>query len=457
MDVVSIADRDPLRVLVPIGRDNRFDPDAAARANGEEPPPDADPAIPDAGPTFTAQHGTCVAAWRAPQFVRIDTMRIAEHRDELSGEVIVRSTVPGLERQLAQRRVPLLGTRAVSDLATYLAKRLRERELDWPELLEAAFVHAVRAHREGDPAIALDTVPARVGPRYAIPGLALADLSTFAWALPGQAKTWLAVAVGCAIQTGRHDILGIEPSAPLRVGFLDWELTEYDVAERARMICGGPAPSITYVRCQLAIWDELDRIERIVREHQLQYLVIDSADMAVGGVPPESSEAALRFNTAMRQLALGAFVTAHTTKDGAENAPFGSTFWLAQLRLGWFLKRDAAVGTGFTLAAFCKKASTDHEPAPIAWSLSFADGRALFERTDVRDAPDLARGVPLRSRLQHALMHGPRIIADVADELEEKPDTVARVLRRYAGKQFVRQAGPDGVDRWANLATEAAS
>jgi len=403
-------------------------------------------------PTFTAKHGAYVATWRHPQYVTIEIERFADSRGELSAEVIVRSTVPSLERQLAQRRLPLLGPRAVSDLAAYLAKRLRERAIDWPELLETAFVGAVRAHREGDPATLLSTVPARIGPRYVLPQLALADLPTFAWAQPGQAKTWLAIAVACAVQSGRRDILGIEPAAALRVGFLDWELTEFDVAERARMICGGAAPAITYVRCQLALWDELDRLARIVREHELEYLVIDSADMACGGVPPETSEAALRFNTAMRQLALGAFVTAHTTKDGAENAPFGSTFWLAQLRLGWFLKRDESVGRGFTLAAYCKKASTDREPAPIAWSLSFDDGRARFERTDVRDAPDLARGVPLRSRLQHALATGPRLIVDVASELDEKPETVGRVLRRYADKLFIRQAGPDGVDRWANLA-----
>lgn len=422
--------------------------DAIAREErGEEPPPDG-------LLRFRASHGVCTASWGAPLHVAIELDRFADSRGELSAEVVVRSTVPGLERQLAQRRLPLLGPRAISDLAAYLAKRLREREVDWPELLETAFVRAVRAHREGDPAIPLSTVPARVGPRYALPQLVLADLPTFAWSLPGQGKTWLAIAVACAIESGQREVLGIQPNAPLHVGFADWELTEFDVAERARMICGGAAPAITYVRCQLAIWDELDRLERIQREHAIDFWVIDSADMACGGVPPESSEAALRFNTALRRLGGKAFVTAHTTKDGAPDAPFGSTFWLAQLRLGWFLKRDEAADGAFTLAAFCKKASTDREPAPIAWSLSFDDGRARFERMDVRDAPNLARGVPLRSRLQHALASGPRLIVDLAEELDEKPETVGRVLRRYAGKQFVRQAGPDGVDHWANLAKE---
>ena len=442
-----------------------FDPDESARETGHSHEiPSAVPRIVEVPRDtatnsgepfrFAAHHGICTATWGYPIFIEVEIGRFADGRDELRAEVIVRSTVPGLETQLAQRTVPLLGSRAVPDLARYLKDRVKGRVVDFADILETAFVRAVSAHREGEPAIGLDTVPTRVGPRYVLPQLALADLPTFAWAQPGHAKTWLAIGVACALQSGRREVLGIEPAASRRVGFFDWELTEFDVAERARMLSGGDAPAITYVRCRLALWDELDRLTRIVREHRLDYLVIDSADMACGGVPPDSSEAALRFNSALRQLGLGSFVTAHTTKDGAENAPFGSTFWLAQLRLGWFLKRDQTAGSGFTLAAFCKKASTDREPAPLAWSLSFEEGRARFIRTDVRNSPDLSRGGPLRWRIQYVLRSGPRLVTEVAEDLEEKPESVARVLRRYGKTLFTRQAGEDGIDRWANLEKE---
>jgi hypothetical protein len=443
--------RDPMGAVIPLGR---------TRSSSDD-----DPEIPDApldvpgglaahGLRFNASDGVCVATWGPPVFIEMTFDRFADERSELTAEIIVKSTVPGLERQIYQRRLNLLSARSVSEHAKALDAKTRERELNFSELLEPVLMQVISAYREGDPAIALNQVPPRLGSRWAIPQLALLDLPTFAWALPEQAKTWLAVAVACSLQTGRRDILGLEPSGSLNVGFVDYEQTEYDIAERAAMICGGEAPPITYVRAKLALWDELDRLLRIKREHRLNYFVIDSAGMACGGLPPESSEAALRFNTAGRRLGVGHFVTAHTTKDGAENTPFGSVFWLAQMRLGWLTKREDDSENGFTLAAFCKKASTDRRPSPLAWSLSFADSRVRFQRADVRDVPELAGLVPLRGRLQHALATGPRLISDLAAELDAKADTVRRTLERSEGKSFVRVPGAAEGDpqRWANLA-----
>lgn len=111
-----------------------FDADAIAHEAGEEPPPDAPDEDPRRLLRFTASQGACTVSWGAPLYVQVELDRFADSRDELSAEVIVRSTVPGLERQLAQRRLPLLGPRAVTDLASYLAKRRSDPVVDWPEL-----------------------------------------------------------------------------------------------------------------------------------------------------------------------------------------------------------------------------------------------------------------------------------------------------------------------------------
>lgn len=405
---------------------------------------------------FSASHGACTATFGAPLHVAIDLDRFSEDRGELRAEVVVRYTAPGLTRQLlSPRRVPLLGTRSLGELAKDLGTRMHD--VDWRELLEYAFTEAVHAHREGEPAIALPDVPQRLAARYALDPLALNDLLTVAWSRPGEGKTWLACAVAAALQTGRADLLGLAPAAPLRVGILDWEDDSFTKAERVRAIAGSPVPGIVYVACRSAIWDELDRIMRIVRERALDYLIVDSLGMACGGVPPESSEAALRCGTAMRRLGLGIFATAHVPKNGTdESAPFGSIFWLAQLRLGWFVKREQDMSeSSFRLGLFCKKSNNDRSPAPLAYDVAFDDGCARFDRKDVRDTPELAGRVSLRWRLQHALTSGPRLIHDLAEELEEKPETVSRTLRRYERKDFVRAPGPDAVDRWANLAETA--
>lgn len=466
VDVSVDPKRDPIAQLVPGPVRRRSvpqDPEpvdeyeleaiAALQSDADRP---ATPPPAQAVMSFAASHGACTASWAAPLYVKIELDRFGDDRGELRAEVVVRYTAPGLERQLlAPRRVPLLGTRAHTDMVRDLATRMRD--VDWRDLLEQAFTEAIRAHREGEPAVSLPDVPVRLAARYALKPLALQELLTVVWSRPGEGKTWIACAAAVALQTGRGDVLGLAPARPMRVGILDWEDDAFTKAERARAIAGQPVPAITYIACRGAIWDELDRIVRIVRERELEYLILDSLGMACGGLPPESSEAALRCGTAIRRIGLGTLATAHIPKNGQdESAPFGSVFWLAQLRLGWFLKRDQeASESGFRLGLFCKKSNNDRAPAPLAFDVAFDAGRARFARRDVRDVPELATRVPLRWRLQGALKAGPRLIHDVAEELEEKPDTIGRTLRRYVDRDFVRLPGPDGVDRWANLARDA--
>lgn len=454
----------------------RFDPDAVARANGETPHPDIEPPIPDevfdpdavgrahgekppaevphpALMRFEAKHGACVASWGDPIFVTIELDRFAVSHDELKAEVVVRYTAPGVKRQLlAPRRVPLLGTRAPSELAKDLSARMPD--VRWRELIEDAFTRAIEAHREGEPAVLLDTVPPSITPLYAMERLALMALLTMGWSRPGEGKTWIATAIAVALQMGRADVLGLAPARPMRVLFLDWEQDEHVVAERVRAIAGERVPDIVYLACRGAIWDELEHIQRTVRAHAIEFLIVDSVGMACGGVPPESSEAALRFGTALRRIGLGCFATAHLPKNAVdESAPFGSIFWLAQLRLGWLVKRQQELGTsGFTLGLFCQKANNDRLAEPLGYDVTFDGGRTHFCRRDVRDVPELADKVSLRWRIQHALASGPRLIVDLAEALDDKPDSISRTLRRYAGKDFVRIVGEDNVDRWANLA-----
>ncbi len=424
-----------------------FDPDPIGRSYGEEPPADADPPLPvRALLDFRVKQGSCIAGWGAPLYVTIELDRFGDERGELRAEVVMRYTAPGLERQLlAPRRVPLLGTRAIAELARDLAKR--QSGIPWPELLELAFTEAIGAHREGEPPIALPDVPTRIAPLYALQPLALRDLLTVVWSRPGEGKTWIACAVAAALQSGRDDILGLAPSRSMRVGILDWEDDQFTKAERVRAITGDPVPGITYVACRSAIWDELDRITRVVRERELEYLIVDSLGMACGGLPPESSEAALRCGTAIRRLGLGTFATAHLPKDGAnESAPFGSIFWLAQLRLGWFVKRQVeTTDADFTLGLFCKKSNNDRTPMPLGYEVAFEGLRATFRRRDVHDVPELAGKLSVKERILGALRSGPKTIEELAGELcvDEKQihARVSEVLR-WRTPAIIRR--PDG-------------
>ncbi|MGH2500090.1 MAG: AAA family ATPase [Candidatus Limnocylindria bacterium] len=421
-----------------------FDPGTTARAFGEEPLPDAE-AKPRATELlrFEYRHGACTARWGAPLHVELDIDRFSEDRGELKAEVVVRYTAPGLERQvLAPRRVPLLGTRAPTDLAKDLRGRIQG--VDWGELLELAFTQAIRAYRNGEPPVLLRDVPRRIDPQYELYPFCPRNLLGMGWGRPDEGKTLVAAAITATLATGRGDILGLAPRQQVRPLFLDWEQDEHVIAERIRMVAGEPIPDITYLACRSAIWDELDRIMRVVREHEIEYLIIDSVGMACGGIPPESSEAALRFGTALRRIGLGAFATAHVPKGPKADvsAPFGSIFWLAQLRLGWLLKREREHdGSGFTLGLFPKKSNNDRLPAPLGYDVTFAEGSVRFRRRDLAEVAELAGSLPVRQRIRALLRDGGLVLDDVIAGIDGDARQVrARVSEMKRRGELVQQS-----------------
>jgi len=387
-----------------------------------------------------------------PCGIQAEVDRIADHRDELTAEVSVFSTRQLRTGLLHSARLNLMSTQARTTLAKALAQR--DPELDWLALLEGLCFKAREQHREGEPAVLLDDLPQQIAPLYELPPLALRKSLTIAFSRPGEGKTWLATAVGVALANNREDILQLAPTRQLRPLFLDWEDDEYVKKTRAEKVAGGPS-GIVYLGCRGAIWDELDRIQRAIREHACDYLLIDSVGMACGGIPPESSEAALRFMNAYRRIGLGGFATAHLPHDAKEEGrPFGSVFWNAQARLTWFVKREQdPEANGFKLGLYNRKSNNDRGTFPLAYDVSFGDGRVRFTKADIANDADLASHQPLKWQIRDALKTGPKSYVELANIVDADADSIRKAVTRGEGQLFVRAPeNGDRVGRWANLA-----
>ncbi len=71
----------------------------------------------------------------------------------------------------------------------------------------------------------------------------------------------------------------------------------------------------------------------------------------------------------------------------------------------------------------------------------------MIHPADVADDAELSTKLPLRQRMQRLLQSGPRTIADIAEQLDAKPDSVEKTAKRGDGKFFTRLTGPDGIYR----------
>lgn len=382
-------------------------------------------------PTFRAEHGAYLFEW-PDEALRLEIDRVRTERSgDIAGEIAVRSTEPvGL---IHHARINLSGTRSRAELAKHLASRTPGRALDWPSMVEFVSVKTIAAFRQGDPAVLLRDIEPPEDDGFLLEPLVPARHPMVLFGDGGSGKSYLALAAAVSIHTGR-ELLGMTPSVRRRVAYLDFEYDGWEHRRRLAALLGSDAdlPDLVYVRCSLPLRDDVDRLRRIVREHAIEYVVVDSVAPACGG-EPESAEVALGYFGALRQLGLGSLSVAHNTKSGDEYRPFGSTFWHNLARSTWFVRGQQEAGN-LDLAAFHRKNNAGPLSPPLSWRVTFGHESTTFEATALGDNPELAASLPARQRLVLALEQAgrPMTYAELTEETGLPDGTVRSTVHRHS-------------------------
>jgi hypothetical protein len=364
--------------------------------------------------------------------LQFDVDRLRRERHELIGELTVRCDLPGAR---TVDGVLSIGTFNLSSptARTQRSKLLRENsdsELDFTLFLEALCLRTITAERTGQPAVLLRDVPPPASDDVLLvdcfpllmrhPVIVFGDGST--------AKSYYGLYLA-----GR-----LEQEHGVRVGLFDWELAGEDHRDRLGRLFGDTMPAIRYVRCVQPLVHELDRLRRIVRDEGLDYVILDSVAFACDG-PPEAAEVAARYFQSVRQLGiLGSLHIAHISKaEGADQKPFGSTFWHNGARATWNVKLAETVpgSNQITIGLYNRKANLGGLRPAVGYEISFTDDTTTFKRVNVADVSDLAGHLSVRQRMAHLLRRGAMSPDVVAEEIGADPETVKRTARRYK-KQF---------------------
>jgi hypothetical protein len=406
------------------------------------------------GPQLIAERGVYTVLWHVPEQVQFefDLLRVDRRTGTMTAEVTVWTHWPVTD-YIHSASLNLSSTQARSTLAKHLAGRVKDRELDWPALVETAVVKVRNAYRAGEPAILLRDAPEPMLSGAILPPIVSTEGATLWYGDGGTGKSELALAAGCVIHSGRGDVLaGLEPVAMRRTAFLDWEWTASVHRGRlSRLWPDDELPDLMYVRCSLPLAQDVERLRRMVREHGIEFVVIDSVALAAGG-DPERAETAIEFYGGLRQLEVDALLIAHVTKQGDGEKPFGSTFWHNSARSTWYVRKAQDAGSSSLRVAMVNKKANDAPLAlPLGLEIEHGPASTVIRRTDLAADSDLAREVPLRLRIKEALMGGSLSYAELAERLEADPDSVRRTVARWVGKSFSTWTD-DGVLRVGVLA-----
>lgn len=411
--------------------------------------------------------------WRRER-VGIGFELLREERDGLHAEVHVKAlSAAGWTADAAHihwARLNLSSTQSRTGLLKHL--KGRNAEVDWESKLEIACERTRQEFRRGSPVVDLSRVEARpqiylVDPAKG-PGIPLGETSVF-FGDGASMKSLLSLAIGLAVTTG----LPIGPFTPTRrapVLTLDWETTEEEQAERLTRLCFGAGlsvPKVFYQRQDQSLSAGIRAVRQEVDERGVGLVIVDSIAPACGG--EVTAEQAIPFFNALRSLGkdVTRLVVSHVThstaqKEGGPGRPFGSVFVRNLSRSAWEIQRagESDDEDSVLVGMYHRKVNRGRLQKAAGLRVTFQDpeGSITVCRTELLEHEELAAHASIGDRMVYALRRGAMDTNALAEAVDAKPETVARIARRHPTiTALVAGGGRGAVVTWGLVAGRGAA
>jgi hypothetical protein len=390
-------------------------------------------------PAFALNHGRYVATYGGDEPLEFEFgfLRASRRDGDVSAELKVTSKLPGYSGILHRARITLGSTRSQSEFAKQLDGRAKGSEIDWTGKIAESCILTLDSFRAGEPALLIRDAQPPADAGFILPPLLIGHHPTILFGDGGSMKSMLALASIISLHA-YMPLFGLEPTTRVRCGYLDWEFEAYEHNARMRSQLGHGAelPDIPYLRMSGPLSDSIERVERFIDDHRLEYIVCDSVGLACDG-PPEESQAALGYYGALRQLGVGSLTVAHTNRVQDDSRPFGSVYHHNSARATYFIKKQAEAGSsGVDVGVWNRKSNTAALQRPLGFRFDFSHDRITITRTDVRDVDAFASQIPLADRIARALESGAKTYEELAEITGAPLPSIRSKISAHAGRRF---------------------
>lgn len=339
--------------------------------------------------------------------------------------------------------------------------RISKTKMEFDSFLSSAIVQVEKAIRSKPRMIRLCDAPPKEEKQWLLEPYILDQAPNILFGEGGGGKTFVALRWMLSIATG-IPFLGIKPTKTATCMFLDYEDSAAEANDRIMKLCGskvmtpdGQTPDLELLQKNILyfpaegvpIHDLVPQLKEKIAEHNVQFLLIDSAVMACGG-EPEKAESAGRFFNSIAKLGVTTLTIAHETKSENHDHVFGSIFWRNCARNMWNAQaeRDPVDNRKIAFGLFHRKCNHDALRAPTPLRIFHGQGFVDIERgaTDEWGGKSLT----VSDRIVAMLRSGPKQFGQLAMEMSDvKKETITQTLTRLNTRGILAKTGVKG-DYW---------
>ena len=344
-------------------------------------------------------------------------------------------------------RLNLLTTRGRGEVARYA--RERSPNHDWDAIIEQLCVLTLNHFRTGEPVVDLGGVTPPAEPVYRLRPFVVEGEATVIYGEGGIGKSYLAGFMAALVDQNFHTTT-CQPM-PGKVLYLDFETTTDIAARRFQALTRGfgfdGKSTVIYRFCHQSLPADIGEIQRIVAEHDVELIIVDSAGPACGG-DPESAASAITYFTALRSLRKASITIAHRSKGGSVG-PFGSVYWVNYPRMAYELKKSQEEESDIMhVALIHRKVNDGRLQRPVSFKIQWHEsGAVTVAQEELADVPDFVVELPIADQCAVAFReHGPKTVKELSEITGQQVRSLSVVLSRNRAR-FRRV----GNQQWDNV------
>ena len=363
--------------------------------------------------------------------------RISESLERISAEITVSMDITsdrGVSRErILWSRASLLDDRSKDAFVQSLEHATEDKSLrpiSYDEVTSEAFGCIISAHREGESVEELTNMSTATGRVFHLRPLLLSKVPNLIWAQGGSFKSYFAQL--CCVMTDRgYSDFGMHVKSPAKCLYLDYE-ESLDTFHRRIMAIqrglGFPNPEtsgILWKKMYQPFASSIEEISKIIRDRQIEFVVIDSMNPALGGMSIDS-QSVEKFFEALGVLNTTSLILDHANRSHESNASgtpaiYGSAFKYNRSRMVYEIKKKQESLAGEIQVVLYHRKTNDFKiQSPRGFNIKF-DMREVEEEGDTEG---------YKLDLIHSVKFTPLRLGDADDEfLKTQPlSEVAREL-----------------------------